>query len=447
MSQCKVSVIIPVYNLERDIQTCLQCFSRQTLRDIEILCVDDGSTDASVRIIQSMQAQDNRIQLYQQHHQYAGAARNLGLSHAQGKYVYFFDGDDVCKPDLLETVYQKAEAVDADVIIFDFYQLDVEAGCQILGKAVREVHQPFIRGKKTFCYRDIPWYISELTTPAPWNKFFRRDYLERAGLQFSSLRSSEDLSFGRLSMICAERIACVERPLMTYHYVREGKQSLSSKAAGWWQDVIEAELEMYQKARLLPQYEEILPSLQLSCWTNLRWFFHQHFPDVSVPDAQVYKQEAERLFATLPLFDAMNPKTIRPDAYAEVQRARGNSQAGYSFHMQRQSTNDASDLMVYGVGAHLYDVLAWYPSLTRHIARLFDKDSNKIGTEAAYLGCKIEAPDALAGLPEGTKIAISAIRYYDEISRELRQINPGLRFITIDEACESAADELKAGRS
>lgn len=433
----EISVIIPVYNLECEIQRTLHCFCRQTFQEIEILCVDDGSSDGTVETIRKMQTQDSRIRLFQQEHQYAGGARNLGLSQARGRYVYFFDGDDVCEPDLLETVYRKAEDVDADVVIFDFCQQDLDTGCDVTVKAVREVHAPYLRGKKTFCYHDIPRYISELVTAAPWNKFYRKSYLKERGLKFSTLHSMEDLSFGRLSMVCARRIAYVERSLMTYHYTRRGSRSLSSKGTERWKDVIQAEVEMYQKARLLPQYEEIRPSLQLSCWTNLRWFWHQHFSDASpTREAQAYKEEAQHLLTTLPLFDKIDPETIRPDAYAEILQARG---IEFSDQIAECKVTKAASngILVYGVGAHLYDVLAWYPSLARCVSRIFDKNAEKVGTRAVSFDCVIESPDTLINLPKGTVVAISAIRYYDEIVRELHQINNGLQFVSIDDACEN----------
>ena len=439
--QCKVSVIIPIYNLEEKIQDCLHCFCQQTLKDIEIICVDDGSTDDTVKAVRRLQKQDTRIRLYQQHHQYAGAARNFGLSKAKGIYVYFFDGDDICSKELLEIVYQRAETVKADVVIFDFCQIDVDTGCSMEVRSVREVHKPYIHGKEVFCYRDIPYYISEMTTPAPWNKLYRKRYLDDARLRFSSLRSTNDLSFGRLSMICAKRIAYVNRSLMTYYYTRKGG-AISGKKARWWKDVICAEYETYQMAQKLPQYEMIRPSLQLSCWANLRWFQHQYFPDISTPDAQEYQREINQVFAMLPLFDTMDPETIRLDAYEEIQKVKGKGQGDNFVKMMARAEVNPNGLLVYGIGAHLEDMLAWYPSLAGCIARVFDKNPEKVGKVWTHVACIVEPPEALKDLTEGTVVAISAVRYYDEIVRELHEMNAGLRFITIDDAWEKTVNSV-----
>lgn len=90
-------------------------------------------------------------------------------------------------------------------------------------------------------------------------------------------------------------------------------------------------------------------------------------------------------------------------------------------------------MLVYGVGAHLADVLRWQPNLAEHIKRIFDKDANKIGEVYESLGIKIESASAIADLPEGTEIAVAAIRYLEEIQREIRGINPGVVCRHIDE--------------
>ena len=100
-------------------------------------------------------------------------------------------------------------------------------------------------------------------------------------------------------------------------------------------------------------------------------------------------------------------------------------------------------LLVYGVGNHLFDMLDWHPELGKQISRIFDKDKAKQGTKVAGVGKAVESPEALKSLPQGTLIAISAIRYLDEITRELHQLNPGLVCEDIDVVYEKL-DEILA---
>ena len=107
---CKVSVIIPVYNGEKYLEDTLKSISAQTLSEIEILCVDDGSTDHSWEILQQFAAQDSRIVLLKQKNAGAGAARNYGLKTAKGKYIAFIDSDDLYPSvHTLQMMYEAAE--------------------------------------------------------------------------------------------------------------------------------------------------------------------------------------------------------------------------------------------------------------------------------------------------------------------------------------------------
>ena len=94
----KVSVIIPVYNVEPYLKQCMDSVVGQTLKDIEIICVDDGSTDGSLDILKEYATEDSRIQIIEQKNAGAGAARNNGMRHATGKYLSFLDSDDFFEP-------------------------------------------------------------------------------------------------------------------------------------------------------------------------------------------------------------------------------------------------------------------------------------------------------------------------------------------------------------
>ncbi len=112
-----ISVIIPVYNVERDLQRCLDSVIAQTYSHIEILLVDDGSTDNSCMICDRYAGIDSRISVIHQKNGGVGKARNAGLDAATGDYISFVDADDWLEPEMLEKLLQKAQAADASVAI------------------------------------------------------------------------------------------------------------------------------------------------------------------------------------------------------------------------------------------------------------------------------------------------------------------------------------------
>lgn len=123
-----VSVIIPVYNQEKYLRKCLDSVCNQSLQNIEVICVNDGSTDNSKEILENYAKQDSRIHILSQKNQGAGAARNLGMQVARGKYLSFLDSDDIFEPLMLETMVRAIEKDDADVLVCRADRFDTNTG-------------------------------------------------------------------------------------------------------------------------------------------------------------------------------------------------------------------------------------------------------------------------------------------------------------------------------
>ena len=212
--QPKVSVIIPVYNTERYLRQCLDSVTKQTLHDIEIICVDDGSTDHSLKILEDYAAGDSRITILTQKNLYAGVARNRGMEIAQGEYFVFWDSDDYFDLTTLEKMYSQAQNIDADIVMCGvkiYYQNtgETRAAPWMLDKQFLPKQQPFSR-------MDIPFTIFKLTSPAPWSKMFRREFLKEVGIEFQATRNSNDLFFTTMAFALAERIGYVDELLIYY---------------------------------------------------------------------------------------------------------------------------------------------------------------------------------------------------------------------------------------
>lgn len=119
MDSVPISIIIPVYNTQKYLEDCLDSVIMQSFRDIEIICINDGSTDDSPRIIQEYASRDSRIMVVHQDNHGLAYTRNIGVQLAQGKYIYFMDSDDILADGALESLFDVAEANDAEVIFFE----------------------------------------------------------------------------------------------------------------------------------------------------------------------------------------------------------------------------------------------------------------------------------------------------------------------------------------
>ena len=116
--QPKVSVIIPVYNVEQYLSRCLDSVISQNFNDMEIICINDGSKDASLRILEEYAGKDSRIVIIDKKNAGVSAARNDGIAAAKGEYLAFLDGDDFWEADCLAKIYQEAEHNHSDIVIF-----------------------------------------------------------------------------------------------------------------------------------------------------------------------------------------------------------------------------------------------------------------------------------------------------------------------------------------
>ena len=114
-----VSIIIPVYNVESYLAECLDSACNQTLKNIEIICINDGSTDNSLNILQEYEKRDNRISIISQDNRGASRARNIGIQHAKGKYIYFLDSDDYLAHDALEMLVNTMETGNLELLLFN----------------------------------------------------------------------------------------------------------------------------------------------------------------------------------------------------------------------------------------------------------------------------------------------------------------------------------------
>lgn len=213
-----VSVVVPVYNTEPYLRQCLDSIVRQTLRDIEIICVDDGSTDGSLAILREYEAADDRVRVLQQCNQFAGAARNAGMDVARGDYLVFWDSDDFFDPDALRLMYKRSESSRADVCVCGANRF-----LQQEGRVVP--HDKYLVMDRVpeggvFNRHSNPDYLLSFTTVMVWNKMYRRTFLKQYGLRFQTCRNAEDVCFSVRALCLAERIAVVDERLVNYRVGR-----------------------------------------------------------------------------------------------------------------------------------------------------------------------------------------------------------------------------------
>ena len=190
----KVSVIIPVYNVEEYLRECLDSVVNQTLKEIEIICVDDGSTDNSLEILKEYAKKDNRISVLTQENLHAGVARNAGLTVAKGEYVHFLDSDDWIDKETYQELYNLMKEANVDFIKFKSYAYDNQEQ-KIISTSYTNISAIALEyfDKKIYPYKD---YRNILEIPdAPWSGFYALEFLNRKSIRFDSLKCVNDVTF------------------------------------------------------------------------------------------------------------------------------------------------------------------------------------------------------------------------------------------------------------
>lgn len=225
MSDVKVSVIVPFYNGEEYVQATMQALREQTLEEIEIICVDDESTDNTYGCLLEIQKLDDRVQVFKQKKGNAGAARNLGLQHAKGEYLLFLDSDDLYEPDLLEKLYKECEDKQADVCVCDADQYDVVRGEYVVKP--QYLREKLIPEELPFSRETMGKYMLYFTNSAPWNKMVRKSFIEENEIQFQEIDRANDQYFSIMCLILAKRITVVREKLV--HYKVNQEKNLTAK--------------------------------------------------------------------------------------------------------------------------------------------------------------------------------------------------------------------------
>ncbi len=222
-----VTVVIPVYNSADRLCQCLDGLLAQTCADIEIICVNDGSTDDSLNILQKYEAIDRRVSIINQQNSGAGAARNVGIANANGEYIIFLDSDDVFEPEMLELMSAQMERTESDAALclydaFDAHSGEVVTDCWTAPSELLSSQAVFAPSDKCDC-------LFQLVQGWPWDKMFRTDFIRKHGLEYPRLPNSQDLVFIFQALALAERI-CVVKRVLVHRSMNRGASISNSRA-------------------------------------------------------------------------------------------------------------------------------------------------------------------------------------------------------------------------
>jgi glycosyltransferase involved in cell wall biosynthesis len=237
-----ISVIIPVYNVDKYLRQCLDSVINQTAVKLQIICVDDGSTDNSLNILEEYARQDRRLTVITQKNSGLSAARNAAMPLVKGKYTLFVDSDDWIEPNLCETVFAEAERTNAEVVLFGFVNEIVQPE-----KKLASLCEPT-------CIPAVDYFLFFNHHCMVWNRLYLTEFLRHNGITFPDGLYYEDNEFNYKVLVSMSH--CVSVPKILYHYRKNFSGIvLGSISARFDHIEIFRRIGLFLKERnLLPEY-------------------------------------------------------------------------------------------------------------------------------------------------------------------------------------------------
>lgn len=257
--QPKVSVIIPVYNTEEYLQECLDSIVNQTLKEIEIICVDDGSTDQSLQILHNYATQDQRFTILTQTNQFAGVARNHGMEQAQGKYLYFMDSDDWIEPNALQMAYDLAEKEVADIVVFNYRNIKNNP-------FQTTFNQITVSPTCTNGYRETAFQMGSVV----WDKLYLHQFIQNEHIFFDDIRICNDVFFAYWSMIRASKVAVLHEFL--YNYRTESNGAISRTRMDYIYCVPQVYTHLKMRLKQTNQFRRYQTAFYLAYGSSVKYY-------------------------------------------------------------------------------------------------------------------------------------------------------------------------------
>ncbi|MDD2647800.1 MAG: glycosyltransferase family 2 protein [Eubacteriales bacterium] len=224
-----VSVIIPAYNVEKQIACAVKSLKAQTLADFECIIVNDGSTDGTEAAAREAIGADKRFSLLTQSNMGAPAARNRGIRLASGEYLFFFDGDDSAEPEAISEMYAAAKGGGLDLLIAGFF-IDTYDGGKLCKTQTILPKSKMYKSAEDF-RRDTPELFDTNLLYTPWNKLYRREFLVKNAILFPDTYW-DDFPFNLSVIRSASRFGTLEKAF--YHFNRARGESETAK---WRADI------------------------------------------------------------------------------------------------------------------------------------------------------------------------------------------------------------------
>ena len=198
-----ISIIVPIYNAENFIKKCVDSLLNQTKKELEIILINDGSTDNTLKILKEYK--DKRIKLFSNKNQGIGKTRNFGISKATSKYIMFCDSDDYYEPNMCELMFNEAEKKNLDIVICDFYK-EYDSGKV----------EPFkVASFDYTTLKETPSLIRTINL-APWNKIYKSELIKENNIMFEEKLKYEDTPFVAKALDCAKKIGKIDKCLNHY---------------------------------------------------------------------------------------------------------------------------------------------------------------------------------------------------------------------------------------
>lgn len=303
----EVSLIVAIYNLEKYIEKCLDSVLRQTFRDYEVICVNDGSTDKTLEILNNYAKKDSRIRVITQKNQGSGAARNTGLKASEGKFIQFLDGDDYFEPEMVEKLYNLITENDADITVCSSRKVDDAGNITESGNPISPINISKLPFDRTFSYKDFPEDFFDLMGTMPWNKMYKKEMIVENLLSFPKLTGPDDLTFVFMAQACAKRICATKDELINYRFNRP--DSVFTYRANFASDIIRASIIVQDFLMKTGKFEYLKTAYLNAFISAIRWeislcnneqyqTFLEDFKKIRPNDWEIFKPALKKDYIT-----------------------------------------------------------------------------------------------------------------------------------------------------